>query len=317
MVNPVDIDHFRVPETNSQVFSLLFNLETCLRELIIETLSSRLGPEWLRSIPKDIQDKCAKGRLYERTNNWTSYVEHHPLYYVDFSDLAKTINSLWPQHFAAIFADKSVLTASLRQLEPIRNKVAHNRRATPADVNIVEGVVASLRSALGESRFRSLASKCSDAPQVTDVLTELAVEVATAGATMKNLAEAEPLTVWPTVCGKWWFDNDYLLGPDDKSKLELLTLRQETLQGELSYVQQQIEGMQRASKTRPPPVPDEPNPIQAIVDLFTLYDQYRSLPRARGMGHVLEKWVRDHDVDTALRSAVDAITSLSERIPNV
>jgi len=56
------------------------------------------------------------------------------IFYVDFSDYSKIIlrRDDWDQVFAPIFKEKEVISAKLRELEPVRNALAHFRKLIEA-----------------------------------------------------------------------------------------------------------------------------------------------------------------------------------------
>lgn len=54
-----------------------------------------------------------------------------PIFYVDFMDYVKIIcrKDNW-QVFQPVFKDPEILSAKLKELEPIRDAIAHNRELT-------------------------------------------------------------------------------------------------------------------------------------------------------------------------------------------
>jgi hypothetical protein len=119
----------------------MYSIEVGLRELIIETFEGLGDPRWYKSrLPGEILKKYEEGRKYERSLTWVQCIPHHPVYYLDFPDIATVLERKdnWETAFKAIFRRKDITISGLRRLEPIRNKVAHNRKASPADLAIVE-----------------------------------------------------------------------------------------------------------------------------------------------------------------------------------
>ena len=304
----------KIPSANRQVFEMLFSIEAALRELIIETLATDLGEQWFKTLPPDIKDKCQRGRLAERSANWTTYVDHHPLYYADFPDLGKTISAKWNQHFKALFSDKEVLLGSLRALEPIRNKVAHNRKVTESDSTQVEAVLAALRASVGDARFQSLVERCTTAPHLGEVLSQLSGELDRVAVTLETVAEPAPLAVWPQVQGRWWFDEEFLLRRSSTSERALLELRRVKLQEELKATESKL--ARTIPDSKDVPVEDSPDLIGDICCLFELYLEYSALPRGRGVGHVLETWVRDKSVTSLAERAGEAVRTIAGGVNN-
>jgi hypothetical protein len=301
-----------VPDANRRVFEALFAIEAGLRELIIETLCADLGEQWFKSLPQDIKDKCNRGRLAEQSANWTTYVDHHPLYYADFPDLGKIINSKWNPHFKALFSDKDVLLASMRALEPTRNKVAHNRKVTDTDRSQVDTVLLSLQASIGAARFQSLVNRCTTAPDLGAVLAQLRSELDLAIATLESVAEPHPLTVWPQVRGTWWFDVEFLLRRTKANERDILDTRRTKLMEELKAVESRLSKMPTEPNVDPDKCP--PDPIDAIRHLFDLYTEYSALPRGRGTGHILESWLRDESVHSIAARAGEAVRELTAEV---
>ena len=133
------------PETNQYVAKRIYLLEVGLREFIIEELSRIGGARWHKThLPADVSQKYLHGLQAERASNWTSHIEHHPLYYVDFPDLTKVLEKNWRLTFQRLLKNKDVFIYSLRSLEPIRNKLAHNRKISEADCKIVDSELGSV-----------------------------------------------------------------------------------------------------------------------------------------------------------------------------
>lgn len=201
------------PMTNIETYRCLFQIENALRELIIESLSDVAGPTWYKHrLPADILDKYRKGVAYERASNWVSLVPHHPIYYVEFPDLKKIIErgNNWDDVFREISPRKDIIIATLSELEPVRNKIAHNRVTTQNDVHLASAARETLSNAIGPERFSMLASRCTHAEGIPRQLA--ALEAESAGNISKCTA-CEPLgglPVWRSVSKQWWFDESYL-----------------------------------------------------------------------------------------------------------
>ena len=111
-------------------YDLLRHLEEALRKFI-ETSLSRLSPDWWTSrVPEDVRIS-AEQRKAKDDRPWTSAtgVNLHPIHYVDFPDYVKIIRRKenWREVFAQVFHDQEIISTKLRELEPIRNALAHSR----------------------------------------------------------------------------------------------------------------------------------------------------------------------------------------------
>jgi hypothetical protein len=105
-------------------------LETNLRTFISSKLSSIDGSWWTDRVPQDVRERAElRKSRNERPYPWASEQDLHPVAFVDFPDYAKIIlrRDNWDQVFRATFGDKEAISTKLRELEPIRNAIAHFR----------------------------------------------------------------------------------------------------------------------------------------------------------------------------------------------
>jgi hypothetical protein len=255
-----------IPETNIEIVAAMYTIEVGLRELIIETFQQLGDPRWYKHrLPPDILKKYQQGREYERNQTWVQCVPHHPVYYLDFPDIATILekNDNWETAFKAIFRRKDVTISGLRRLEPIRNKVAHNRKASSADLAIVEAEYAALCSSLGGERLKELAGRCTRNAEIPARLRDLSEEARISFVACKVFDPVLSLDAWHSASKQWWFDTGYL-GCD----------------------------------------------IDPIVRYFAEIDEYSKLPRKRGSGPLIEKWVRSRNLKGAYNAAEAAFRCL-------
>ncbi|MFQ6060960.1 MAG: Swt1 family HEPN domain-containing protein, partial [Thermoplasmata archaeon] len=84
---------------------------------------------------------------------WAPGGSDDPLDYIDFADYIKIITRKdnWKQWFSSVFGDRDIITAKLRELEPIRNSLVHSRPLRPRDFErlklAVEDIVDSVNQA--------------------------------------------------------------------------------------------------------------------------------------------------------------------------
>ena len=207
------------PQENLEIFAMLYCIETALRELIIESLSALEGSRWYKKcLPGDILEKYRKGWEVEKRTSWTQCISHHPIYYVDFPDLRKIIerDDNWKKAFESIFSRKDIFSSTLSELEPIRNKIAHNRKASSGDVEVVSGVYSKLSTAIGSAYFDSLSSRCTLAVDILEWLNQLQMEAKDSLCICLEFRPLNKLNVWDSVRNMWWFDESYLCDKLDK-----------------------------------------------------------------------------------------------------
>jgi Swt1-like HEPN len=202
-----------VPPDNIAIFKQLYSIEVGLREFIIVQIESKDGKRgWKTRLPADLLNAFRNAITYERAIKWTNLVPHHPIYYLDFPDLKKVIqrSDNWNDIFRPVFENKEVVLSTLSELEPIRNKIAHNRKATKADVKIVDGAYEKISSAIGATEFVKFISRCTRADDIPDFILRL-LDDARLGFKSCNRCDLLPeLKVWNLVKDSWWFDKDYL-----------------------------------------------------------------------------------------------------------
>src|SRR5689334_24990194 len=123
-----------VPAENLRCYERLFCIEVALRELIVMRLSQAHGPLWYKTrLPVEILRKYRDAVATERAIKWLQLVPHHPIYYIDFTDLQQIIekDDNWRDVFRDIFGRKDIVAGILAEIAPIRNKVAHSRKVSP------------------------------------------------------------------------------------------------------------------------------------------------------------------------------------------
>lgn len=202
-----------VPKENIEIFCYLYCIETALRELIIDLLGNLDGPRWHKKrLPSDILSKYEDGIKHEKAVKWTQLVPHHPIYYVDLPHLKIIIQKRdnWDDAFKSIFSRKDIISSTISELESIRNKIAHNRKASKKDIEIAKGAYAKLSAAIGEERFNELISKCTIAMNISDKLIELQKEAEKLFHICRNVETIEKIEKWQTIRNEWWFDESYL-----------------------------------------------------------------------------------------------------------
>ena len=204
---------FKVPQENLAAYELLFRIEVGMREFIIESLAAQYGQRWaISQLPGDVLDSYRSGRAVERNLRWSEMIPHHPLYYTDFPDLTKIIqrNDNWNSVFKAVFQSKGIVVATLQGLEPIRNKIAHNRKVTGADVRALESAIDIIESAIGKMKYSSLIGNISAALDIQSRFDRLKSEADESYKVCSQFKSLSELEEWNYVSRSWWFAGDYL-----------------------------------------------------------------------------------------------------------
>ncbi len=210
-----------IPENNTVAYELLYKIEVGLREFLIDTFGRENQKWWKQRLPPDILEKLKKGRESEKKIKWVDLLPHHPLYYIDFPDLGKIIdrNDNWRDAFQDFFGDKSVFCGGLKELEPIRNKIAHSRRLSENEVYMLKGNIAKFESAIGKEKWDNLILEQTVEPSIHKKITSLKDYSNSTFKKMAQYSSLENLDDWNSLMQEWWFDSDYLcqdLAPIEK-----------------------------------------------------------------------------------------------------
>jgi len=114
-------------------YQTLKELETSLRLFIEEQLKSLTTNWWKERIPPDVQEKAKENMVKNKSPwPWVKTEEKTPIFYINFPDYGKIIQRRdnWNDVFSKIFGDSTVVFSWLKELEDIRNKIAHFRNIT-------------------------------------------------------------------------------------------------------------------------------------------------------------------------------------------
>ena len=116
--------------SQSEPYLQLQELEESLRVFIESKLAKQSNNWWKERIPEDVQLR-GEGRKKSSTTlyPWNEKADLDLIHFVDFTDYVKIISRKdnWKDVFAKYFKDITLLTSKLRELEPIRNNIAHFR----------------------------------------------------------------------------------------------------------------------------------------------------------------------------------------------
>lgn len=123
---------------HKEPYRILKRLETGLRECIQRRLEKVSKSWWKERVPKDVQERAElRKNRNEKQYPWHIEKDLPPIFYTDFTDYVKIImrRDNWRQVFEPIFKDKEIISAKLRELEPIRNAIAHVRELSRTEAD--------------------------------------------------------------------------------------------------------------------------------------------------------------------------------------
>jgi hypothetical protein len=204
---------FTVPSDNVDIYQYLFNIEVGLREFVIDKLSSLVGQRWYKQkLPNDVLDKYKAGIEIEKKIVWIDFIPHHPLYYIDFTDIKKIIERQdnWNEAFQSIFRRKDIISNMLSKIESIRNKIAHNRKASSADLEIVKTVYHEIIQMIGCDYFHKLINNCSIESTIGEKMISLKNDILRTSEIVSMCKMLDKLESSDIILKSWWFDSTYL-----------------------------------------------------------------------------------------------------------
>jgi len=128
-----DVDLFAsLPETirsgslyMQRCYRLLFVLENVVRDFVLDVLQEKDGDDWFeKRASNPIKKKVADRKAAEAKNQWHAGRNSHPVYYIDFGDLALLIQTHWSD-FKDLLPDQSWAVSRMADAERTRNVIAH------------------------------------------------------------------------------------------------------------------------------------------------------------------------------------------------
>lgn len=202
-----------IPEINLLAYELTYKIEVGLREFLIDTFGKEDQKWWKQRLPPEVYTKLIKGIEKERKIKWIDLIPHHPLYYIDFSDLKKIIENEgnWIDALQKIFGDKNVYCGGLRELEPIRNRIAHNRKISDNDIFLLKSNNSKMESAIGKEKWEALILRQTVETDIYEKISQLETYTKTIVGTIQRYELINNLDSWQKIKNQWWFDSDYLV----------------------------------------------------------------------------------------------------------
>lgn len=132
-------------------YEVLKNLESELREFIQDKLQGISKNWWDERVPQDVR-KSAEDRRESKTSLWPWTVQEnlHPIHYINFPEYSKIITKRdnWREVFSELFVDREIIAAKLRELEPVRNKIAHMRDLSESEISKLKLYSTEIRNCL-------------------------------------------------------------------------------------------------------------------------------------------------------------------------
>lgn len=123
-------------DKQEQPYEILKDLESGLRDFIQNKLQSLSRNWWIERVPKDVRQNAEERKISKTALwPWTTQEDLNPVQYINFPEYSKILTKRdnWREVFSEYFVDKEIISSKLRELEPIRNKIAHIRELSEAE----------------------------------------------------------------------------------------------------------------------------------------------------------------------------------------
>lgn len=135
-----------VPEDVVALYARWWQFETWLRDVLYLELVALLGPSWRHEIETKYLRYMARDNLvHMRSADSTALIT-----YTDFSFLLKLVDDYWDQMSYALL-DRDVWVGRIKELRPLRNRIAHCRRPHADDLMRLELLLSDLEHGAFES----------------------------------------------------------------------------------------------------------------------------------------------------------------------
>lgn len=119
-------------------YRLLFVLENVVREFVQEVLEEIDKDQWFdKRASREMKKKVDDRKGAEAKNQWHTGRNSHPIYYLDFGDLALLVQNHWPE-FKDLLPTQSWAVSRLQDAERSRNVIAHTNVLSDEEVTRLE-----------------------------------------------------------------------------------------------------------------------------------------------------------------------------------
>jgi len=119
-------------------YKILEDLENTLRRFISTELEKRYGDKWWDlGVPESVRRSCKENKIRrEKPYPWITSADFPLIYYADLKGYSKIIldSKNWQEIFQHFFKDNSWVLTRFKELEPIRNDIAHHREILEDDL---------------------------------------------------------------------------------------------------------------------------------------------------------------------------------------
>ena len=147
------LDSVEPTKKGSAPYEVLTDLEIKLRNCIGKSLEKIDANWWKSRVPADVRENAEK-RMNIQSKNVGRSEPFNPIDFVDFPDYLRIIirKDNWKSTFKEIFFnDEQIAYAKLKELEPLRNNLAHGRALTDREVDKLDFLASELSSCMARN----------------------------------------------------------------------------------------------------------------------------------------------------------------------
>lgn len=143
-LSPVGFESFQDQTFNTALsmknaYFLLFKVENKLRQFIEVKMVNKYGSEWWNiGITPSLRNKVDQMRKDELKVEWIVTNTKSSIEYLSFDHLQNLIINNWKDVFESVFHDQDKIKLKLKELEIIRNAIAHTRTLSNDGMNRLE-----------------------------------------------------------------------------------------------------------------------------------------------------------------------------------
>jgi len=123
----------------AEVYVLIYCIENSLRMFIKHVCTHQYGDDYIGKIQisKELRKKIRSRKKDAEKNKWLPIRGEDDLFYIDIEDLGKIVQNNW-ELFKSFFPDQSWITQKIKEIQDIRNLVAHNSYVEETERNLLK-----------------------------------------------------------------------------------------------------------------------------------------------------------------------------------
>ncbi|MGC2422425.1 MAG: DGQHR domain-containing protein [Candidatus Acidiferrales bacterium] len=142
---------------NQEPYRLMRNVEEALRESISDALKALTDAWWRERIPPDVREEANRRKMQDESPwPWMERKQYAAYFYMSFADYSKVIlrRDNWREAFEPVFGQASWVDVVFRELEKIRNTIAHNRDLSERELNVLRLYSSDLQRVLSGAKSK-------------------------------------------------------------------------------------------------------------------------------------------------------------------